>query len=185
MSELQEQLQLAKERDEKALAFIITKEMPMIRAYAWQLHTRGLEYDDAVQYGLIALFDAIETFDQEKASFHKYAGACVKNAILSARRAACAKRNLPMNEAVPLEETVATDGPEQIADYHETCRIMARRIDAELSAFERKIVRYKIRNANAKTKEIAQWLGCDRKTVDNALFRIRRKLGDDRKDRFS
>lgn len=175
MADFNEQLCRAKERDEAALAYMIAREMPLIRRYARKMTAPGLDFEDAVQEGIIGLFRAVETYDDTKASsFSAYAAACIRNAVVSAARAAGRKRNQPLNNSVPLEQESFTDGPEQIAIDNEAYRLTVHRINTALSPFEHRVLRYKLEGASAS--EITAQLGCEKKTVNNALWRIRQKL---------
>ena len=53
--------------DEQALAALIAWQMPRIRAAAQAGVCPGLDFEDAVQEGIIALFSAINTYSEEKA----------------------------------------------------------------------------------------------------------------------
>ncbi|MEG2165539.1 MAG: sigma factor, partial [Ruthenibacterium sp.] len=57
------EIEQAKRGDEPALAGLIAKLMPAMRSYAARAVCPGLDFEDAVQEGIIALFSAIESFD--------------------------------------------------------------------------------------------------------------------------
>ena len=83
------QIEQARNGDEQAIAGLIARQMPQIRSLAAKAVRPGLDFDDAVQEGIIGLFSALETFDAQKgAAFATYANVCVQNAIVSAVRAA-------------------------------------------------------------------------------------------------
>ena len=83
------QIEQARNGDEQAIAGLIARQMPQIRSLAAKAVRPGLDFDDAVQEGIIGLFSALETFDVQKgAAFATYANVCVQNAIVSAVRAA-------------------------------------------------------------------------------------------------
>ncbi|MDO5602947.1 MAG: sigma-70 family RNA polymerase sigma factor [Oscillospiraceae bacterium] len=175
MADFDEQLRRAKARDEAALAYMIAREMPLIRRTARKMTAPGLDFEDAVQEGIIGLFRAIETYDSTRvSSFTTYAAACIRNAVITAARTAGRKRNQPLNSSVPFDEEPFTEGPEQIAIDNEAYRLTVHRINTALSPFESKVLRCKL--AGASSKEIAARLGCEKKTADNALWRIRQKL---------
>ena len=82
-------LQRAQNGDEAALAALVATYMPLIRRVARAAASPGFDFDDAVQEGYIALFQAVRTYKEDrKASFATYATVCVRNAIVAARRAA-------------------------------------------------------------------------------------------------
>ena len=53
----------AQQGDENALAALIARMMPAIRKGAAECTAPGLDFDDAVQEGLIGLFHAVRGFD--------------------------------------------------------------------------------------------------------------------------
>ncbi|MFQ8832272.1 MAG: sigma-70 family RNA polymerase sigma factor [Ruthenibacterium lactatiformans] len=107
------QIEQARNGDEQAIAGLIARQMPQIRSLAAKAVRPGLDFDDAVQEGIIGLFSALETFDAQKgAAFATYANVCVQNAIVSAVRggtAACAA-----NTSVPYTETESTPAPKSL-----------------------------------------------------------------------
>ena len=78
--------------DENALAALIARMMPAIRKGAAECTAPGLDFDDAVQEGLIGLFHAVRGFDPAAGqTFTAYAAACIRHAQQDARRAALRK----------------------------------------------------------------------------------------------
>ena len=83
------QLAQARQGDEAALAGIIARMMPVVNAAAARAVCPGLEFEDAVQEGLVGLFCAVRTYKGGAGTaFSTYAAACVRNAVNSAARAA-------------------------------------------------------------------------------------------------
>ena len=79
----------AQQGDENALAALIARMMPAIRKGAAECTAPGLDFDDAVQEGLIGLFHAVRGFDPAAGqTFTAYAAACIRHAQQDARRAA-------------------------------------------------------------------------------------------------
>lgn len=61
------QIEQARNGDEQAIAGLIARQMPQIRSLAAKAVRPGLDFDDAVQEGIIGLFSALETFDAQRA----------------------------------------------------------------------------------------------------------------------
>ncbi|MBP8856357.1 MAG: sigma-70 family RNA polymerase sigma factor [Oscillospiraceae bacterium] len=161
--------------DDATLAMLISRQMPMINRLASAAICPGLDFDDAVQEGIIGFFSAIATYSPHKsASFKTYANVCVQNAIASAVRAASRKKHQPLNFSVPLEEDAFAGGPEQLAIEQEGYKEAVRRIEAKLSDMEMRVLTLHL--SGQRYAQIAQRLDIDEKAVDNALSRIRRKL---------
>ena len=86
-----ELLQQAQAGEESAIAALITAMMPAIRKGAAAVAAPGLDFDDAVQEGLIGLFHAVRSYRADKkVPFTAYAAACIANAQQDARRSAFA-----------------------------------------------------------------------------------------------
>lgn len=169
----------AQQGDENALAALIARMMPAIRRGAAECTAPGLEFDDAVQEGLIGLFHAVRGFDPAMGqTFTAYAAACIRHAQQDARRAALRKKHAPLNFSVPLptaeQSTDTRPGPEEQAISGEQLADTLRRMQTELSELERRVV---MAGLSGKTPaQTAQELGLPAKNVANALARARRKL---------
>ena len=105
--------------------------MPAIRKGAAAVAAPGLDFDDAVQEGLIGLFHAVRSYRADKkVPFTAYAAACIANAQQDARRSATRKKHAPLNNSVPLPENSAAPGPEELAIANERCAAVLERINA-------------------------------------------------------
>lgn len=171
----QELLQQAKAGDETAMAALIARMMPLIRKGAWSNRAPGLDFEDAVQEGLIGLFDALRRYDAAQGvPFARFAALCIQHAQQDARRAATRKKHAPLNDSVPLPEDEAAPGPEEQTIASETYNRVMARIDTLLSPLERAALLASLDGQSAA--RAAQGLGCSPKAVENALARARRKL---------
>lgn len=135
----------AQQGDENALAALIARMMPAIRKGAAECTAPGLDFDDAVQEGLIGLFHAVCGFDPAAGqTFTAYAAACIRHAQQDARRAALRKKHAPLNYSVPLpaaeESTDTRPGPEELAIFGEQYADALRRMQTELSSLERTVL---------------------------------------------
>ena len=96
-----ELLQQAPAGEESAIAALITAMMPAIRKGAAAVAAPGLDFDDAVQEGLIGLFHAVRSYQADKkVPFTAYAAACIANAQQDARRSATRKKHAPLNNSL-------------------------------------------------------------------------------------
>ena len=169
----------AQQGDENALAALIARMMPAIRKGAAECTAPGLDFDDAVQEGLIGLFHAVRGFDPAAGqTFTAYAAACIRHAQQDARRAALRKKHAPLNYSVPLpaaeESTDTRPGPEELAIFGEQYADTLRRMQTELSALERTVLMAGLEGRTPA--QTARELGLPAKNVANALARARRKL---------
>ena len=161
--------------DEAALAALITRMMPLIRKGAAACRAPGLEFDDAVQEGLIGLFNAVRGYDPAQgARFSAYAAACILHAQRDAHRRALRKKHAPLNFSVPLPELSAAPGPEERAIADEEVAAVLLNIRTRLSVLERRVLLASL--DGAAPRQIALAPGSTPKAVQNALARARRKL---------
>ena len=72
------QIEQARNGDEQAIAGLIARQMPQIRSLAAKAVRPGLDFDDAVQEGIIGLFSALETFDAQKGAAFCHLCQCVR-----------------------------------------------------------------------------------------------------------
>lgn len=169
------QLEAARRGSEAATAAIITRFMPYIRHYSRLATAPGLDFDDAVQEGLIGLFSAIQHYsDGQAATFTTYALVCVQNSITSARRAASRKKHSPLNYSVPISDTHSIPGPEEATIANEQVSLTLEKARTTLSPMEKTVLRLYLDGYSYQ--QIAQKIARTEKAVDNALLRVRRKL---------
>ena len=167
------QLAQARQGDEAALAGIIARMMPVVNAAAARAVCPGLEFEDAVQEGLVGLFCAVRTYKGGAGTaFSTYAAACVRNAVNSAARAASRRKHEVLNRAVPIEAAPSTQAksPQACAEESEAVRT----IHTRLSPREKSVLALFM--AGASYGQIARRLHLTPKAVDNALQRVRAKL---------
>ena len=169
----------AQQGDENALAALNARMMPAIRKGAADCTAPGLDFDDAVQEGLIGLFHAVRGFDPAAGqTFTAYAAACIRHAQQDARRAALRKKHAPLNYSVPLPDAeelpLPGPDPEEQAIASEQYAATMERMQTKLSPLERSILRATLNGQTAA--QIARQKQRAPKAVANALARARRKL---------
>lgn len=179
---LSNNLEAAKPRESDNLAGLVANFMPYIRKRANRIKSLGLDADDIVQEGLIGLLGAVSAYSPDAgASFETFAITCIDNSINSALRAAARKKNAPLNSSVSLDADAEPGSllprqpsAEDIAILREEYADVVRRINDELSAFERDVLALYLEGYSYGA--MAEQLGTTPKAVDNALWRARQKL---------
>ena len=172
-------LALAQNGDETAVAALIARMMPAIRKGAAAATAPGLDFEDAVQEGLIGLFEAMHRYDTAAGmAFASFAAACITHAQQDARRAALRKKHAPLNFSVPLPDAKELPqpgpDPEEQAIASEQYAATIEQMQTELSPLERSVL---LATLNGQTAaQIAQEKQLAPKAVANALARARRKL---------
>lgn len=165
----------AKQGDEAALAALIARMMPTLRKGAAACTAPGLDFEDALQEGLIGLFHAVRGYEPAQSpAFAAYAATCIVNAQQDAKRRALRKKHAPLNFSVPLPEDTAQPGPEELAMADEAYAALVHRMETLLSPLERQALLASL--GGKPVARIAASLGRTQKAVQNALARARRKL---------
>ncbi len=151
-----------------------------IKSRATALATYGAEAEDLSQEGLLALYDALRTYDSSRrVPFGAYAAACINNRMLSAVRSANAGKNIPLRDYSSIYDTPETElpsggDPSDVLVEREGYERLLSEIRLSLSALERKVLALQL--SGYSYADISSALGIERKSVDNALVRVRRKL---------
>ena len=168
-------LALAQNGDETAVAALIARMMPAIRKGAAAATAPGLDFEDAVQEGLIGLFEAMHRYDTAAGmAFASFAATCITHAQQDARRAALRKKHAPLNLPDAQELHQPGPDPEEQAIASEQYAATIERMQTELSPLERSVL---LATLNGQTAaQIAQEKQLAPKAVANALARARRKL---------
>ncbi len=169
------QVAAARRGGEAELAAIIARFMPVIRRAVRKNPAPWLDFDDAVQEGIIGLFHAIQTWREgQRASFQTYAAVCIQNAVISARRTAGRKKHAPLNHSVPIPEAHSTPGPEEAAIATEEAHHTLEKARTMLTQLEKTVLQLTLDGYSHA--QIAGKTGRSPKAVESTLARVRRKL---------
>ena len=151
----------------------------------------GGDTEDLIQEGMIGLYKAIKHYSNDKnASFSTFASLCIKRQIQTAIKHAGSKKNMMLSGAVPLAEVINLDEdedtgvgliipskdptPDAQMISQENMKELRMKIEKNLSHLEFKILTKYLSGKNYT--EIAETLDINKKSVDNALSRIKTKL---------
>lgn len=169
--------------------YLMEKYKNLVRSKANALFLIGGEQDDLIQEGMIGLFKAIRDYDESKdASFRHFAEICINRQLYTAIEASNRKKNAPLNTYVsidasdgtkPLEEIFRSFrelSPEELVIRAEDFENIRRTAEEKLSKLEKKVLSLYL--AGMSYQKIGETLGKSTKSIDNALHRVRQKLGD-------
>jgi RNA polymerase sigma-H factor len=190
-----EDLQLvvrARNGDDTALDALIRRYTGFVRLKASSYFLAGGESDDLVQEGLIGLYKAVRDFRADKeTSFRSFAELCITRQIITAIKTATRFKHAPLNTYVSFSQTPAgqDDGECTLGDAlagpgvddPAICVISTQELQSlvfclgtGLSPLEADALRLYLEGNSYE--EMAEELGCDTKTIDNALQRVKRKV---------
>ena len=175
----------AKSNLESASSILISRYMTLAGFRVKKYKLLGIEPEDLVQDALIGLLKAIRGYDPSKgAAFSTFACTCIDRSIISAVKRAMARKNIPADRLVSLddgdgrlEEQLAAlreNNPQNLLEAKEAYSKLQYKLKSLLSALEYDVLTLYLYGRSYT--EIAAQLGINSKTVDNALQRVRSKL---------
>jgi RNA polymerase sporulation-specific sigma factor len=182
---------LARAFDINALEYILIKYKNFVRAKARSYFLIGADHEDIIQEGMIGLYKSIRDFKSDRqSSFRAFAELCITRQIITAIKSATRQKHQPLNSYVSLNRPVYDEesdrtlidiiqgarvlNPEEIVIDREEFDLIEQKISKILSRLEMRVL-----NAYVDGKsytEIADEIGKDVKSVDNALQRIKTKM---------
>ena len=184
---------LVRQNQGGAVDFLMEKYKYLVRGKAKALYLIGGDRDDLIQEGMIGLFRAIREFDGKKeGSFATFASLCISRQIYKAIEAQNRKKNQPLNNYISLDTPVypeeGQDGeslldvlhpgsegdPEQFVIDRESIEQLEEKLSKSLSTMEKQV--FALFREGYPYLQIAKLLGCEPKSVDNALQRIKNKV---------
>lgn len=174
--------------------YIMNKYKNLVRSKAKSMYILGADTEDLIQEGMIGLFKAIRDYDAGRdASFFTFAELCISRQMYTAVQASNRKKHMPLNSYISLHATSEQeDGvreseefinflvsetqkdPEQLLIDKENVLLLERKIEEELSAFEKQVLDLYL--TGMTYTQIARVLGRDEKSTDNALQRMKSKI---------
>ena len=181
--------------DQPAIDYLLEKYKYLVRNKAKALYLIGGDKDDLIQEGMIGLYKAIRDFQANKDStFFSFADLCVSRQIYSAIKASNRKKNIPLNTYISLDIPVYGEGndmeekqplvdiinqkyisnPEELVIDKENTSMIEYELVRRLSDLEKRVLGLYMQDL--KYVQIAEVLGKEPKTIDNALTRIKTKL---------
>jgi RNA polymerase sporulation-specific sigma factor len=191
-----EDLQLvlkARNGDGTALDSLIRRYTGFVRLKASSYFLAGGDSEDLIQEGLIGLYKAVRDFRPDKeTSFRSFAELCVTRQIITAIKTATRFKHAPLNTYVSFSHTPAgqdvegectlgealpgphTQEPSVCVISTEELQSLVFTLGTGLSSLEADALRLYLEGESYES--MAGLLGCDTKTIDNALQRVKRKI---------
>jgi len=176
-----------------ALDALLRRYQGFVRLKASSYFLAGGDADDLVQEGMVGLYKAVRDYRPEKeTSFRSFAELCVTRQIITAIKTATRFKHAPLNGYVSFSHTPAGqegDGectlgdalPGPSVDDPSVCVISTEELQSlvfslgtGLSRLEADALRLYLDGHSYE--QMGEELGCDTKTIDNALQRVKRKI---------
>ena len=175
----------AAQGDSEAETELVCRYGQLVRACARPLFMAGGDSEDLIQEGMVGLLTAIRGFDPGRdAAFRTYAEICVRSRLYTAVRAAQGGKHAPLNQSVSFEPPLfdgtnahlfsSVESPEDVIIGREELKERLRALKGQLSELEAQILPLYLKGLSCG--EIARQVSRSKKSVDNAIQRIRRKM---------
>ena len=183
----------ARNGDGQALDALMRRYAGFVRLKASSYFLAGGDAEDLIQEGLIGLYKAVRDFRADKeTSFRSFAELCVTRQIITAIKTATRFKHAPLNTYVSFSHTPAgqesegdctlgdalpgpsVDDPSVCVISTEELQSLVFTLGTGLSKLEADALKLYLEGESYE--EMAERLGCDTKTIDNALQRVKRKV---------
>jgi RNA polymerase sporulation-specific sigma factor len=184
---------LAKQGHTDAWDKIVRRYRGFVRLKASSYFLVGGDSDDLIQEGLVGLWKAVRDYRTDReSSFRNFAELCITRQIITAVKTATRNKHTPLNQYVSFSQTPAAAGDgeptldeilpgptahdpvNQVISTEELSSLVAC-LSSVLSELESSVLALYLDGYSYEV--IAERLECDTKTVDNALQRVKRKVG--------
>ena len=185
---------LAKQGRKDAYDRIVKRYYGFVRLKASSYFLIGGDSDDLIQEGLVGLYKAVRDYRSDReSSFRNFAELCITRQIITAVKTSTRNKHTPLNEYVSFSQTPASSAMEgdptldellpgptahdpvnQVIGAEELHSLVAC-LSSVLSELESAVLSLYLDGHSYEA--IGEQLACDTKTVDNALQRVKRKVG--------
>jgi RNA polymerase sporulation-specific sigma factor len=184
---------LAKQGSTDAYDRIVRRYYGFVRLKASSYFLAGGDSDDLIQEGLVGLYKAVRDFRTDReSSFRNFAELCITRQIITAVKTATRNKHTPLNQYVSFSTSPAasSDGEPTLDEVlpgptahdpvnqvisSEELRSLVACLSTVLSDLESRVLALYLDGHSYEA--VGEQLGCDTKTVDNALQRVKRKVG--------
>lgn len=184
---------LAKQGDPLAYDRIVRRYHGFVRMKASSYFLAGGDSDDLIQEGLVGLYKAVRDYRSDReSSFRNFAELCITRQIITAVKTATRNKHTPLNQYVSFSQSPAsaTEGEPTLEEVipgptvndpvnqvisSEELQALVSCLSSVLSELESRVLSLYLDGNSYEA--VGERLGCDAKTVDNALQRVKRKVG--------
>src|SRR6185436_3100862 len=185
---------LAKQGKKDAYDRIVKRYYGFVRLKASSYFLIGGDADDLIQEGLVGLYKAVRDYRSDReSSFRNFAELCITRQIITAVKTSTRNKHTPLNEYVSFSQTPAASGgdgdptldellpgptahdPVNQVILTEELHSLVACLSSVLSELESAVLSLYLDGHSYE--DIGERLDCATKTVDNALQRVKRKVG--------
>ena len=186
----EELIQLVNQGNQEALEHLLKRYKELVNMKISKYFIIGAEKEDIFQEGMIGLFKAIKSYNNEKQnSFKSFANLCIERQLITAIKTSNRQKHQPLNSYISLNtaaydqdedssmidifDSNTVEDPLDTITKKEYYKLIEDKIDNTLSDFEKQVLhRYALGESYTV---IAEKLDTPVKSIDNAIQRIRKK----------
>ena len=188
-----ELVSLAQENNEDAINILHKKYYPLIlkkgkKVYPYLLN-KGIELSDLIQECMIGFEESIKDFNEkDNVTFYTFTNICMDRQLKTEIKKLDRNKNKLLNEAIPLEKFNENNEKINLIDFikdehanpeldllkTENYNNLWSKLEVFLTDFEKKVLLYRLEDYSYN--EIAKLLNINKKSIDNAIQRIRNKV---------
>jgi RNA polymerase sporulation-specific sigma factor len=185
---------LAKQGNPDAYDRLVRRYYGFVRLKASSYFLAGGDSDDLIQEGLVGLYKAIRDYRTDReSSFRNFAELCITRQIITAVKTATRNKHTPLNQYLSFSSSPSSSAGEgeptldeiipgpsvndpvnQVISSEELQALVAC-LSTVLSELESRVLSLYLDGHSYE--DVGKRLDCDTKTVDNALQRVKRKVG--------
>jgi RNA polymerase sporulation-specific sigma factor len=185
---------LAKQGNPDAYDRLVRRYYGFVRLKASSYFLAGGDSDDLIQEGLVGLYKAIRDYRTDReSSFRNFAELCITRQIITAVKTATRNKHTPLNQYLSFSSSPSSSAAEgeptldevipgpsvndpvnQVISSEELQALVAC-LSTVLSDLESRVLSLYLDGHSYE--DVGKKLDCDTKTVDNALQRVKRKVG--------
>jgi len=185
---------LAKQGNPDAYDRLVRRYYGFVRLKASSYFLAGGDSDDLIQEGLVGLYKAIRDYRTDReSSFRNFAELCITRQIITAVKTATRNKHTPLNQYLSFSSSPSSaagegeptldevipgptvhDPVNQVISSEELQALVAC-LSTVLSDLESRVLSLYLDGHSYE--DVGKRLDCDTKTVDNALQRVKRKVG--------
>ena len=168
---------LVRDNNQDAFETLFHRYLPLLKSIVSKNVAIKSDFDDLLQDATISFYYAVQMFDFHSASFSTFLSVCVDRSLKSTIRKASAQKRIPEELVVPIDDSPIIINSKSAEEEFFGNRVdsdTSDKIRSKLSELEFCVLKSFLNTGSYD--ETAKQLNLTRKSVDNALSRIRKKF---------
>jgi len=167
-----------RDNNQEAFEALFVRHLPRINFLVSKNCKSVSDKEDMFQDATISFYYATQMFDFHSSSFATFLSLCIERSLKSTIKKATAQKRIPSDLLVPIDDTLADNIKVSSAEeeFFDKDSLSQKESDILSKLSEKEVLVLKSFLKTGSYDSTAKELSISRKSVDNALVRIRRKL---------